>query len=787
MINKCLLPLLFLVLASATTDAATWKVHNCFMSSKIQNVYDTGDMVYYVNAGALYQFDKSTTKTTVLNEHNKLTGSQVSQIYYDWQNQLLFVAYLDANIDIIDADGKVYNVNNLKKAIVSVRNYTITPIDGLTSYTGKTVNDITFADGIAYVTVDYGYVTIDESSKRLTNNVTLAHDNVTNINSVAVIGNKMVFLTDTYCYYGAKGAADPINSFSKFSGSFRGSRMYPIDDNSLFALNSSSLYRYNFSTSSPGKTQLVAKAPTSVQKTSTGFIANFAGQNFYYTIDPTGQTATMVTATASFASSCPTGNGDVWINDTNGLHVQGSSTNYKMNTMTTDEPYWLKYNAALDKLYAGTSALNGRNRTNPNNQAENIINSFDGINWQNVTPYSTAASYGGYEFEFNPFDPTTYVRATWSSGLQRVKNDSRVYTYTSSNSRIGTYKAHPAFDNYGNLWVVSSFGNASCPVAVLPKAKFDKSSVVKTDWFQPSGLLALNTEHMQRSRFIISKKNNVKIYCDCDNDDNIPSCSFIHVWDNDNVDPTVNNYRFATIKSFVDQNNRQISWNYILHMEQDNDGMIWAGYMDGLFVFDPEDVFDEHPKAIRPVTTKSSEGKGVLCEGYNVYDIGVTRNNEKWIATTNGVYYVSPDGSELYNHFTTENSDLPSNVVYSVECDTIHDRVYVFTDNGFAEYIADGDAAALDFNGVYAFPSPVEPDFTGMVKITGLMENSYVTITNRNGYVVARMGPVMGSTFWDVCGTDGERVPTGLYKVYAAQGSQPSTTGDPQATIMVIK
>ena len=167
--------------------------------------------------------------------------------------------------------------------------------------------------------------------------------------------------------------------------------------------------------------------------------------------------------------------------------------------------------------------------------------------------------------------------------------------------------------------------------------------------------------------------------------------------------------------------------------------------------------------------------------------LAVTRNNEKWIATTNGVYYVSPDGSELYNHFTTENSDLPSNVVYSVECDTIHDRVYVFTDNGFAEYIADGDAAALDFNGVYAFPSPVEPDFTGMVKITGLMENSYVTITNRNGYVVARMGPVMGSTFWDVCGTDGERVPTGLYKVYAAQGSQPSTTGDPQATIMVIK
>ena len=34
---------------------------------------------------------------------------------------------------------------------------------------------------------------------------------------------------------------------------------------------------------------------------------------------------------------------------------------------------------------------------------------------------------------------------------------------------------------------------------------------------------------------------------------------------------------------------------------------------------------------------------------------------------------------------------------------------------------------------------------------------------------------------------DGERVPTGIYNIYAAQGGQPSVTGTPQTTVMVIK
>lgn len=784
MLKRCFLSVMLLVLAMVSTQAGTWKIHNYYVSSKIQNVYDTGDKIYYVNSGALYQFDKATTTTVLLNSQNKLSDGNISQAYYDWENKLLFLSYFDNNIDIIDAKGKVHNVSNLKNSVVNVRNYTLNE-NVLADYTGKTINDITFAHGIAYVAVDYGYVTIDESTKRIVDNVNLSRLSANvNVNSVAVIGNTMVILTNKNCYYGPLGAGNPFKEYSRKSGSFTGAKMYPIDETKAFIMTDDALYRYDFSGSTPTTKKLLSYLPTSIQKSKNGFIANFAGQSFYYTIDATGSTATQASTTKGFATSDPLGNGQVWINDSKGLHLLGSSTNYKPNALTTDEPYWLKYNATLDKLYAGTSALNGKTRTLPTNMAPHVVNTFDGEQWVAATPYSSSGA--AYEFVFDPLNPHTYVRASWESGLHKVTDDELVLVYNKTNSVIGKRKPHPAFDKNGNLWVVCSYNNSACPVAVLPRSKYNKSTVKETDWFQPSGLLLLNTGLMQRSRFLISKKNNVKIYNDCEYLSTEVNGHFV-CWDNGNTDPKVDNYRAVCITNFIDQNNKQIDWTYVMHMEEDNDGMIWVGYTSGVFVFDPDVVFDDYPRATRPYVTKSPEGKGYLCEGIMVNDIGVTRDNKKWLATNNGVYCVSSDGTEVYEHFTAEDSDLPSNLVHSIECDTIHDRVFVFTDNGLAEYVADGETLAINFDDAYVFPNPVEPDFTGMVKIAKLMENSYVTITDREGQVVAQMGPVMGGALWDCCGADGDRVPTGVYNIYVAQGAQPTTTGTPRMTILVIK
>lgn len=778
MFKKRFMFVMLLVLAVASASAGTWKMHNSYVTKLIKNVFDTGDKVYYVNSNKLYQFDKSTQTTLSLGKQNILSDNTISQIYYDWENKLLFVAYANSNIDVIDQAGKVTNISNIKDIIVRVHSYSLNPETGdLLDYTGKEINDINFANGRAYVATGYGYVCIDEATLKVVHNYDLGRK----INSVAVIGDEMLILSKSYCYHGTIEDEDPINHYTKESGSFNGCRMYPINENSVFILGPSTLYNYEFVNSVPVLTELVAARSNSVQKTPTGFIANFPEQTYYYTFDPTGKVGTKVGSAVGYATSNPDGDGTVWINDANGLHVSGSTAYYKINSLTTDAPFWLRYNGDLNKLYAGSSgpiSLINIVATN----VPNIINTYDGNNWSNATAYTASGS--GYDFVFNPLDPRMYIRAGWKN-LYKVVNDQLVTTYNNSNSKLSTRKCHPAFDNYGNMWVVTPFGLPESPVLVLPKDKVFNTTSAKTDWLVPAGFEALNTGKMQRSRFLVSKKNNVKIFSDCDYSGAITGR--IYCWDNGNEDPMVDTYQLSSIGHFVDQNNSQVSWTYLCHFEEDREGMFWVGHDMGLFVFDPDVVFDAAPAAVRPYVTKFSEGQGYLCEGYTVYDIGVDRDNNKWIATNNGVYFVSPDGSEVYNHFTIENSDVPSNLVYTVECDTVHDRVYIYTDNGIAEYIVNGDATSINFDNVYAFPNPIEPDFTGMIKIANLMDNSYVTVTNREGNIVAQFGPVVGSALWDGSGADGERVPTGIYNIYAAQGAQPAITGTPQTTIMIIK
>ncbi len=785
MLKKHFISVLLLVLSVIGANAGTWKIHSAFVSSKIENIYDTGDKVYYLVSSILFQFDKATQTTISLGRQNILTDSYISQIYYDWENNLLFVAYANSNIDVIDGNGKVTNISAIKNVVLPPTTYTLNS-GVLGDCVSKAINDITFADGVAYVSVGYGFVTIDESTLRVIKNYHMGN-NIT-VYSAGKVGNMLYVISSRYCYYGDPTVGDPRNELSRVSGTFTGAKTYPINDNKFFVLvpgTSYGLYTYDFSSDTPVLTKMNSSTdPTSVQKTPTGFIANYAGKAYYYTIDPTGTTATKASSVISFASSNPNGDGTVWIVDANCLHTSGSTVYYKTNTMTTALGFWLKYCAAKNKLYLGNSGPNAISTTSQT--IANTINTYDGNNWANVSYSATGA---GYQFMFNPLEPTSYVRASWNKGIHKVNNDAVVTTYTSSNSPISTYKPSPAFDKYGNLWVVSSYGAASNPVAVLTHDKVAKTSVSKTDWFVPSGLLNLNTGTMQRSRFIVASKNNIKIYSDCD----YPTGPYIGrfiCFDNGSENPLDDNYNLVSITHFIDQNNKQVEWVHLSHMEEDNEGLIWVAHDMGLFVVDPAVLFDEHPRVMRPEVTKSVEGnenKGYLCEGFSVYDIGVDKDNNKWIASNDGLYYVSPDGTEVYGHFSTDNSDIPSNRIYSVECDTVNNRVYIATDNGIAEYVPNGDAAALDFNNVYAFPSPVEPDYTGMIKISGLMENSYVTITDRNGNIVTQLGPVMGCAFWDGSGADGERVVTGVYNIYAAQGGQPAVTGTPQATVMIIK
>ena len=98
---------------------------------------------------------------------------------------------------------------------------------------------------------------------------------------------------------------------------------------------------------------------------------------------------------------------------------------------------------------------------------------------------------------------------------------------------------------------------------------------------------------------------------------------------------------------------------------------------------------------------------------------------------------------------------------------------FVTTSNGVAQLVEHvASSGYANYDNVLAYPNPVLPDFTGLVTISGLMDGSTLRIVDRDGAVVAELTSRGSTATWDCCDAQGNRVPTGTYRVLA------TTTGD---------
>ena len=177
-----------------------------------------------------------------------------------------------------------------------------------------------------------------------------------------------------------------------------------------------------------------------------------------------------------------------------------------------------------------------------------------------------------------------------------------------------------------------------------------------------------------------------------------------------------------------------------------------------------------------------------LLETDQVNDIAVDSQNRKWIATeTSGLYLVSEDGDKILQQFTTDNSILPSNVVYAAACDPTSNSVYFGTASGVVEYNSTSSPGSDNYDNVVAYPNPVRPDYTGWITIKGLMEDSLVKIADAHGNVFHQGRSNGGMYVWDGCNSEGRRVKTGVYYVFASHSSGDGGGSDAVVTkIMVV-
>ena len=173
----------------------------------------------------------------------------------------------------------------------------------------------------------------------------------------------------------------------------------------------------------------------------------------------------------------------------------------------------------------------------------------------------------------------------------------------------------------------------------------------------------------------------------------------------------------------------------------------------------------------KQIKVSRNDGTGLadyLLSGVYIKAIAIDGANRKWIGTNdNGIYLVSADGQETIHHFTTENSELPSNCIESIAVNNLTGEVFIGTDKGIASYTSDATrpAETLDENNIHAYPNPVRADYNGSIYITGLTKDCNVKIVDAAGYLINEGTSNGGHYNWDGRNSKGEKVPSGVYYI----------------------
>lgn len=775
MVKKLLiLVALFLpMMALAQYGTGSWKVHPNFTPSKLQNNIDTGDKVYYLVSNSLYCYDKATATSTALNVSNKLSDITVTAIYYNDAKGYLMLTYDNSNIDIITRDGKLINMPELKDAILSQ---------------SKVINHVNFDKDCAWVAGDFGIATIDDT------NWTFKETRIygSPFSSIAHVGKYIVVHYGSYLRIAPESTIRDIETAFVWTNNRRNgiARITPIDDTRFFVNSNDSLEVCQVSEGKIITQYTVARAhAASIQRYPGGFIASFPSAGYYITTDEHGNNAKSTASAAEIMTANVNGDGTIWALNGNGLHRLGDSNISTPNGIGISTiAFWANYNPGDNKFYIASTSDNSLLPT-ANTGAKTEIWTHDGTQWRNETPANVPlynegqdTYQGNYWLNFVPGTENAYVFATRAAGVAHVVNGDVKTTYVSGvNTPLNDkYRAITQFDDDGNLWFVQSYKTAGKTVAVLPRAKLDNPSAVKSsDWYL-SNVAGIDVTAFKAASFAISHGTGIKVFC---------SGAYqkpVIMWNN-NGDITNTKPATKSFTQFKDNEGSNYLWDYTLCFFASSDGTVWMGTNSGVVSFNPADAFTPEGLTVNHIRSLSEDGVSTeyLCDGIQVNWITEDNMGRKILGThTNGVYIVSPNGDRIIKHLTSENSVMQSNCIYNLACNTSNNTIMIVTMNGVCEYHLDSTPAADDYSNVSVYPNPVRPDFTGYLTVSNLMAGSHVSITAPDGKVVKTFVSEGGVFSWDCCDDSGNRVPTGRYTINAAQN--PANLA-PVSSVLILK
>jgi len=238
-----------------------------------------------------------------------------------------------------------------------------------------------------------------------------------------------------------------------------------------------------------------------------------------------------------------------------------------------------------------------------------------------------------------------------------------------------------------------------------------------------------------------------------------------------NENKTLNNIENDATISFVpsDKDDNVLA-NLVHDMIEDQNANMWLATDKGVVVYSQAShIFREGDfYASRPIVNIDDENFYLLGTE-NVNCISIDGANRKWLGTkSSGLFLVSENGDKQLKHFNINNSPLPSNNILDICVNNANGELLIKTDKGLVSYKTSVTKGENNFDNLYVYPNPVRENYNSNIVITGLMQGASVKITNINAQLVAEGFAKGGQFVWDGKNLNNNRLSTGVYLIFCS-------------------
>ncbi len=741
----------FLCVTSLSTYAAygDWTIYNAYHNATKTVVFESS--VYVLSDGGLYSYNPEDTHVETYNKVYPLSDNGIYDIAVVTSTHCLVIIYANSNIDIMNAKGEVYNMPDLKESAL----------------TDKTINNVYVSGSDVYISTNTGIVVLDTRRRVISNTYNFGHI----VTSIIIDNGNIIAVTPDGFYAGRIGdnLLDANNWICKSTSQFQ--KIFNVDGTYIVIPTWLQL-RY-ISDKEKMTVGYVDKANFTTFSLIDGLLFCF-GANEVVTIDKDRNLTRY--SNPGITHVCKLGNTYWAACGTEGLKgYKFDTTDGFTPTVSSVIPnspirnyfYKLQINDGRLLSVGGTLEF-------PIVQNTYTVMKYENGTWTTFEEDKLHAELGDILFRNSmaivqdPNDSEHHFVGA-SAGLIEYRNYKYVKHYDHTNSPLtsilpddryaGFYVRTTGlnYDPQGNLWLFNNECDTIIRI-IRPDGKwlayytqelaghptFDRAI------FDQRGWVWINSRNSGR-------RNNGGIFV-------LDTNGTINQRSDDRQ-------RFFYIITNQDGTTYQV--NTLNCITEDLDGTIWIGCNWGTFAtYNPTGVFNTdftftQPKVPRNDGTNYAD---YLLSEIEVRCIAVDGGNRKWFGTFgNGVYLTNADGSEILQHFTTDNSPLISNDIYDIAIDGSTGEVYFATTKGLASYSGDATdpLATLDDATMKVYPNPVRPEYQGPITVTGLMSDTNVKIVNAAGRLVHEGKSTGGQYTWTPRTTSGQQLASGIYYVLA--------------------